>query len=60
MPPPLKSLLEYDTPSLVSTSKSKGAKDGKAAAKKVRHLQHSSSGCAVQPVLKAERGMGTP
>lgn len=37
MPPSLKSLVEYETPSLVANSKSKAAagKDGKAGAKKV-------------------------
>lgn len=33
MAPPLRSLVEYDTPSLVSTSKSKAAKDGKVGKK---------------------------
>jgi hypothetical protein len=37
MPPSLKSLVEYETPSLVANSKSKAAagKDGKTAGKKV-------------------------
>jgi hypothetical protein len=61
MPPPLKSLLEYDTPSLVSTSKSKGAKDSKGAKKVSRLLlQVLMRRCRDQPLTTIGAASGTP